>query len=108
MITRNEIDEKIEELERQLSELGDTPTGESAAPISTKKRNTLDDEKFAVPGKRKLPLDTCARVRNAMSRFSQTQGLTPPERRTAYSKIMRAAKKCGIDSTGFQEKYGKK
>jgi hypothetical protein len=92
-----DLQEKVRRLEEAL---------EKAAPITTKKRNALPKGDFAVPGKRKLPLDTCARVRNAMSRFSQTQGLTSSERRTAYNKILSAAKKCGIDATGFKKKHG--
>jgi len=81
---------------------------EKAAPITTKKRNKLKDVTFAFPKQRKMPLDTCNRVRNAMSRFSQVTGVSDAERRTAYRKILRAAKKCGIDSTGFKDKYGPK
>jgi hypothetical protein len=90
--------EDIEDLEASI---------EGAAVITTKRRDALDDSEFAVPGKRKLPLDTCARVRNAMARFSQTQGLTADEKSTAINKILRAASKCGIDSTGFRDKYKK-
>jgi hypothetical protein len=91
------LDEKVKDLEEAL---------EGAAPITTKQRKGLPKSSFAVPGKRKLPLDTCARVRNAMARFGQTQGLTSDEKRTAYNKIIRAANKCGIDPSGFRKKYG--
>jgi len=81
---------------------------EKAAPITTKTRKGLPKGDFAVPGKRKLPLDTCARVRNAAARFNQTQGLTSAEKRTAYRKIISAANKCNIDITGFKAKFGPK
>lgn len=81
---------------------------EDAAVLPSKKRNALPDSSFAVPGKRKLPIHDEPHCKNAMSRFSQTMGLTDAEKRTAYRKILRAAKRFGIDTTGFQEKYGKK
>lgn len=79
---------------------------EEAKPLTTKKRTGLPKGGFAFPRFRKLPLDSCARVRNAMSRFGQTQGMTSVEKRTAYSKIISAANKCGIDASGFKKKYG--
>jgi len=81
---------------------------EKAAPITTKKRNDLQGRTFAFPKQRKMPLDSCGRVRNAMSRFSQVKDVTDAERRTAYRKIIRAANKCSIDSSGFKEKFGKR
>ncbi len=79
---------------------------EDAAPITTKQRKGLPKGDFAFPRLEKLPLDTCARVRNAAARFGQTQGLTSAEKRTAYRKIISAANKCGIDISGFKKKYG--
>ena len=43
-----------------------------------------------------------------MSRFNQVKDVSEAERRTAYRKILRAAKKFGIDASGFIAKYGKK
>jgi len=67
------------------------------AKLTYKRRQSLGSSSFAVPGKRKLPIHDCAHVRNAIARFSQTQGLTSEERKTAARKILRAAKRCGID-----------
>lgn len=94
------VDILIGELEELLSE--------TAAPLTTEKRSNLRDETFAFPDQRKMPLDTCNRVRNAMARFNQVEGVSASERRTAYNKILRAASKCGIDASGFKEKYGRK
>lgn len=80
---------------------------EQAAPITTRERKGLRSGQFAFPRLRKLPLDTCNRVRNAMARFNQTQGMTAAEKRTAFNKIVRAARRCGIDPSGFVEKFGK-
>jgi hypothetical protein len=93
------IDKTIERLKETI---------ESAAPITGPQRRNLPSSKFAVPGKRKLPLDSCSRVKNSMARFNQTQGLTSEERRTAFNKIVRAARKCGIDPSGFVKKFGKR
>jgi len=97
------IDATLDDLIKRLVKLM-----EKAAPLTTKKRNDLKAPTFAFPKQRKMPLDTCNRVRAAMSRFNQVQGVSDAERRTAYRKIIRAANKCGIDSTGFKDKYSKK
>jgi hypothetical protein len=72
-----------------------------AAPIKTKQRNALPTSSFGVPGKRKFPLDSCGRVRNAMARFNQAKGLSSSEKATLRRKIMAAAKKCGIEVKKF-------
>lgn len=81
---------------------------EDAAPITTKQRKGLPKGDFAFPRLKKLPLDTCGRVQNAMSRFNQTHGMKPAEKRTAFNKIVRAARTCGIDPSGFVKKFGGK
>ena len=77
-----------------------------------KKKGMSVEEFYAVPrdppSSSKLPIFDAAHVRNAMARFSQTKGLTPEERRKAINKIIRAAKKFGIDASGFIEKYKNK
>lgn len=75
-----------------------------AAELKTSRRNALKDSDFAIPGKRKLPIHDESHVRNALSRFGQTKGLTPDERATAKSRIKAAAKKFGITvSDDFSE-----
>lgn len=69
-----------------------------AKVLDTKDRDSLGSEQFAVPGKRKLPIHDAAHVRNALARFNQTEGLTPAEKKTAMTRIRRAAKKFGIDA----------
>ena len=68
-----------------------------AKKLNQKERDAIDSDKFAVPGKRKLPIHDAAHVRNALARFNQTKGLTPAEKSTAMARIRRAAKKFGID-----------
>lgn len=53
------------------------------------------------PSESKLPIFDEAHVRNAMARFSQTQGLSSAENATARNKILAKAKHFGIDTTGF-------
>ncbi|MEE8322500.1 MAG: DUF6582 domain-containing protein, partial [Candidatus Bathyarchaeia archaeon] len=74
---------------------------EEGAPIKTPQRNALPASSFGVPGKRKFPLDSCARVRNAMSRFNQAKGLTASESATLRRKILARAKSCGIEVQKF-------
>ena len=80
----------------------DTPVEtEAAAKITTTQRKSLPDSAFGVPGKRKFPLDTCGRVRNAMARFNQAKGLTSGEKATLRRKILARAKACGIKVESF-------
>jgi len=74
---------------------------EEGAPIKTKQRNALPASSFGVPSKRKFPLDSCARVRNAMSRFNQAKGLSSSEKATLRRKIVARAKTCGIEIQRF-------
>lgn len=69
----------------------------TAAELDSDRRNALDDSDFAVPGKRKLPINDAAHVRNAIARFKQTQGLTAEEREAAKGRIKGAAKKFGVE-----------
>lgn len=74
---------------------------ETAAPIKSAQRRALPASAFGVPGKRKFPLDTCARVRNAMARFNQAKGLTSAEKATLRRKILARAKACNIEVKNF-------
>jgi hypothetical protein len=55
------------------------------------------------PSDSKLPIFDEAHVRNAMARFSQTQGLSTEEKAKARRKIIAKAKKFKIDTTGFEK-----
>ena len=74
---------------------------ETATPITSPQRTALPDSAFGVPGKRKFPLDTCARVRNAMARFNQAKGLNSGEKASLRRKILARAKACEIEVTNF-------
>ncbi len=74
---------------------------EKAAPIKSAQRRALPDSAFGVPGQRKFPLDTCARVRNAMARFNQAKNLSSSEKASLRRKILARAKACDIEVNNF-------
>ncbi len=87
--------------EHRIEKLEDFGSQETAAPLKGGQRKALPDSAFGVPGKRKFPLDTCGRVRNAMARFNQGKGLTSGEKATLRRKILARAKACGIEVRNF-------
>ncbi|MBD3260357.1 MAG: hypothetical protein GF334_01545 [Candidatus Altiarchaeales archaeon] len=89
-------EETIRKIEKKVN-----GSSEEGKKLSTKKRKGLPASAFGVPGKRKFPLDTCNRVRNAMARFNQAKGLTSSEKATLRRKIMARAKSCGIKVDEF-------
>lgn len=72
--------------------------------LDAKKRNALPDSSFAwvdSAGKGHLPINDEAHVRAAMSRWNQTKFDSAGAKSSAKSKIAAAAKKYGIDASGF-------
>ena len=65
--------------------------------LSEKQRDSLDEDQFAFPKKRKEPLNNASHVRNAMARFNQVEGVSDDERDEAWNRIKRAAKKHGVE-----------
>jgi hypothetical protein len=68
--------------------------------LSTAQRERLHDSSFAYidkTGERHLPINDGEHVRNAISRFSQTEFENAQARQTAASRIVMAAKRHGID-----------
>ncbi|MEO7664160.1 MAG: DUF6582 domain-containing protein [Candidatus Limnocylindrales bacterium] len=60
----------------------------------------LDDDQFAYTdksGDRKLPIHDESHVRNAIARFSQTEFEAGDSKAAAARRILRAAKKHGVD-----------
>jgi hypothetical protein len=55
--------------------------------LTAKKRNRLKSSTFALPGKRKYPIDTPGRARNALSRVAQHG--TPAEKKAVRAKVKR-------------------
>jgi hypothetical protein len=70
------------------------------AELDTKDRDRLRDSSFAwidKKGERHLPLNDESHVRNAISRFNQTDFDEPGAKSKAARKILAAAKRHGID-----------
>ena len=65
--------------------------------LNEKKRDRLSDRSFAFPEQRKEPLNDAAHVRNAIARFNQVEDVSQEERREAWGRIKRAAKKFGVE-----------
>jgi len=87
--------------EMRVEKMEDFGSQETGAPLKGGQRKALPASSFGVPGKRKFPLDTCGRVRNAMARFNQGKGLTGSEKATLRRKILSRAKACGIEVRNF-------
>lgn len=70
------------------------------AELTTKKRERLKDSSFAYidkDGERHLPINDESHVRNAISRFDQTDFESADARHKAARKIVSAARKQEID-----------
>jgi class 3 adenylate cyclase len=72
--------------------------------LSQKTRDQLPDRDFAYidsRGRRRLPINDEAHVRNALSRFDQTAFEDEAARDRARTRLLKAAKKYGIVPVGF-------
>jgi hypothetical protein len=56
-----------------------------AGKMTTKRRRALPKSSFGVPSKRKYPLDTKSRARNALARVAQHG--TPAEKKAVRGKV---------------------
>jgi hypothetical protein len=65
--------------------------------LNARKRNKLDDSKFAFPKERKEPIENASHVRNAIARFDQVEGVSDEERDAAWKRIKAAAKKYDVE-----------
>jgi hypothetical protein len=83
------------------------PTKKPTKPMTTAKRNSLPDSKFAFPDERKEPLNDAKHVRNAVARFDQVEGVSDAERDRAWKRIRAAARKHGveIEARGWRELF---
>lgn len=73
------------------------------AKLSAKKRKRLPKTSFALPGKRKYPVDTKNRARNALARVSQHG--TPAEKKAVRAKV--AKRYPSIGKSSRRKKGGK-
>jgi hypothetical protein len=72
-------------------------------PLSKEERDALPAEHFAVPGKRKLPINDETHTRLAFDMVDRTQGLSDAERKEARTRILRRAKELGIDTSDWDK-----
>ena len=72
-------------------------TRKKSRSLNAAQRNRLDDNDFAFTKKRKEPIVDARHVRNAISRFDQVKDVTNSERDRAWKRIMKAAKKFGVE-----------
>ncbi len=73
-------------------------------PLSTKQRANLPDTAFAYidsRGRRRLPINDAAHVRNALARFNQVVFEDEAARDAARTRLLRAAKRHGVVPIGF-------
>jgi hypothetical protein len=74
-------------------------TRDGGHQLDAAERNAMPDREYAFPRQRKEPLNDATHVRNAIARFDQVQDATDEERREAFDRIRRAARKFGVDMT---------
>jgi hypothetical protein len=70
------------------------------AELDTEQRDRLHDSSFAYidkRGERHLPINDETHVRNAVSRFSQTDFENGSAKKAAASKILAAARRYGVE-----------
>ena len=65
--------------------------------LSTAEKDRMPDSEFAFPKERKEPLTDERHVRNAIARFDQVEGVSDQERDEAWQRILKAAKRYGVD-----------
>jgi hypothetical protein len=67
--------------------------------LDAAERNEMPDSAYAFPRLRKEPLNDASHVRNAIARFDQVKGATDAERREAFDRIRKAARKFDVEMT---------
>ena len=65
--------------------------------LTDKEREQLPDSDFAFPKERKEPIENASHVRDAVARFDQVEGVSNKERDEAWQRILKAAKKFGVE-----------
>jgi hypothetical protein len=68
----------------------------TSSGLSTRQENRMRSGAFAFPKEGKEPLTDARRVRNAIARFDQVEGVSDAERDSAWRRIRAAARKFGV------------
>jgi hypothetical protein len=74
-------------------------TRKKSGELDAEDRNSMPDSAYAFPKQRKEPLNDASHVRNAIARFNQVEDVTDEERREAFNRIKRAAKRFDVEMT---------
>jgi hypothetical protein len=88
-----------------LARAGRTARVRMDSELTAEERNALANKSFADPKTHQEPIENADHVRAAMARFEGTHYPTPAEKKTAFGRIVAAAKKFGVDSIGFVAKH---
>jgi hypothetical protein len=67
--------------------------------LDAAERNELPDSAYAFPRLRKEPLNDASHVRNAIARFDQVKDASDAERREAFDRIRKAARRFDVEMT---------
>lgn len=70
--------------------------------LSASQRADLKDDQFAVPGKRKLPINDETHIHMAWNFLAHTDELTTEEKKRARGAILAAAKKHDMDTSDWK------
>jgi uncharacterized protein DUF6582 len=73
------------------------PQHQTHGKLDAADTNTLPDNAFAYPKKRKEPMTDASHVRNAIARFDQVKDVSDAEREEAFANIKKAANHFGIE-----------
>lgn len=102
---KEEVDKMEKFADWFMSELAQV----TAMEKERKKRGMSVAQFYAFPRLKKLPIFDIAHTRNAMARFNQTKGWKDSdEKQATKNKIVRAAKKFGIDVDKFTKLSGER
>jgi hypothetical protein len=72
---------------------------DSGHELDAAERNAMPDHEYAFPRLRKEPLNDASHVRNAIARFDQVKDVSDAERREAFDRIRRAARRFDVEMT---------
>ena len=65
--------------------------------LDSEERDALPASEFAFPKQRRSPIEDARHVRAAIARFNQVEGVDDDERDEAWKRILKAAKKHGVE-----------
>lgn len=75
------------------------------AKLTAATRKEIPAGRFAIPGRRGMPLEDAGHVRDAMARFGEEHFQSSAERKSAYHHILARAHELGIDASHFEAEH---